>query len=47
MINKIAEECRHIWDVLTVVWTKEGQRAYPCRKCSKLLVFGTVAIKKA
>lgn len=47
MKNKLKKSCRHTWDVLTIIWTKGGQRAYPCKHCAELLVFGNVCLTKA
>jgi len=42
----MTKDCRHNADVSTIIWTKDGQRAYPCKACGKELVFGVVKIIK-
>lgn len=40
------KQCKHNWDVLTHVWTKDGFRAIPCKKCPELMPIGTVSIRR-
>lgn len=40
------KKCKHSLALLTIIWTKEGERAHPCKKCGEIMVFGSVRIKK-
>ncbi len=40
----MTRKCRHNADVLTILWTEKGKRAYPCIYCGNPLIFGGVTV---